>query len=444
MLESLQRSEPTEGFTFPVEKPIRPGKSYWDTIGVLELRPGNGVTGVLQSTDGKPVAGAKIVAHSQIPLNERKLTGTPDGNRPDFSGSSREEHVSDAQGRFRVTMITPGEGMLMIFPTDQTNAPLVKTIYDQRGDLGIIKLPRGQVIEGVVLDVAGKPLAGVPIGAQGNFTAPRYSDYRVDQQLRRAAESDAQGHFAIGALLPGEYRVEPNEQPVDAAKNPHELPAHRPLPGIFLPQKVTISDGPPRTIEFRAVASVVVSGQFIVDMPAPGLPVNNEPVRFRGWRSPYLRGTFNDFQYRQSIQIDDEGNFKMLVPKRLSGATIQLFTEQGNLRPQWRLGGEQAMHNDLTIDLGELNDDVPGIEIDYTSPFRNGRGGGFSGRGAAVPQRGAAVPPPARTGRARRRNAAGKLPPRLQNRMQNPTRKTPTNQRPRKQASRRKSTAQAP
>ena len=223
-LESSQQSAPGEGFTFPVEKPTRPPLSYISTINILELRPGKEVTGLLQSTDGKPVAGAKIIAHSQIPLNERKLTSTPDGNRPDYSGSAREEQVSDAQGRFRVSMITPGEGMLMIFPTGRTNAPLLKTIYDQRGDLGIIKLPRGQVIQGVVLDVAGKPLAGVPVGAEGNFTAPRYSDYRVDQQLRRAAESDAQGHFVIDALPPGEYRVEPKEQLIDGAKNPHELP----------------------------------------------------------------------------------------------------------------------------------------------------------------------------------------------------------------------------
>jgi hypothetical protein len=121
-LESSQQSAPGEGFTFPVEKPTHPPLSYISTINILELRPAKEVTGLLQSTDGKPVTGAKIIAHSQIPLNERKLTSTPDGNRPDFSGSAREVQVSDAQGRFRVTMITPGEGMLMIFPTDRSNA----------------------------------------------------------------------------------------------------------------------------------------------------------------------------------------------------------------------------------------------------------------------------------------------------------------------------------
>ena len=98
-----------DGFATPPEKHDPAERS----IGVLELRPGKEVTGVVQSPDGKPLTGAKVLAHSVVPKNEREIPGVSRSQQP---RPADEQTQTDADGRFRVTMITPGEGMLEIYP----------------------------------------------------------------------------------------------------------------------------------------------------------------------------------------------------------------------------------------------------------------------------------------------------------------------------------------
>ena len=98
-----------DGFATPPEKHDPAQRS----IGVLELRPGKEVTGVVQSPDGKPLTGAKVLAHSVVPKNEREIPGVSRSQQP---RPADEQTQTDANGRFCVTMITPGEGMLEIYP----------------------------------------------------------------------------------------------------------------------------------------------------------------------------------------------------------------------------------------------------------------------------------------------------------------------------------------
>jgi protocatechuate 3,4-dioxygenase beta subunit len=392
----------SEGFSLPAKKVAILSQR---SIEVLELRPGKEVTGILQAPDGKPVPGVKVVGHSQAPKNERLISDSLENTRRNNGLSSdaaklvfpaRDETVTDARGRFRVMMITPGEGMLAVYP-DKDFAPIFKTVYDERGDLGTIKLLRGSIIQGRVLNEAGKPLAGVFIGADGEYQAPKYSDYSVDQQFRQTTESDAQGNFALGALPPGKYRIEPKSQLIDPARNPTEWHEPSPPKGIFPPQQVTLAEGqsPPK-IEFRAVSSVVVSGRFVVNSPQAAGNFGVSAAGIRSWGRSYIQGTFDGLQYHQTLTIDGDGNFKLNVPKGLSEAAIQLFAG-GNAQPQWRKSGEEQLHSDTTIDLGKLNDDVREIEVEYSSPLRGGRRAGFGG---------AAAPAAARAGRGAAANPA--------------------------------------
>ena len=149
-----------EGFTQvpePVDPAVRP-------LGDIGLRPGKEVTGVLQSSDGKPLAGVKVIAYSQVPKNERDLqasTSAGQNVRQLPPPASEDATQTDEQGRFRVTMITPGEGMLELLPTDGNHAMQFEFLYDRRGDLGTIKLARGHSIRGRVLDSNGRPMQGV-------------------------------------------------------------------------------------------------------------------------------------------------------------------------------------------------------------------------------------------------------------------------------------------
>ena len=142
-----------DGFATPPEKHDPAERS----IGVLELRPGKEVTGVVQSPDGKPLTGAKVLAHSVVPKNEREIPGVSRSQQP---RPADEQTQTDADGRFRVTMITPGEGMLEIYPAKDF-APLYKNVYDEHGDVGVLKVSPGTEIKGRVLDAKGKPLPRV-------------------------------------------------------------------------------------------------------------------------------------------------------------------------------------------------------------------------------------------------------------------------------------------
>ena len=289
--------------------------------------------------------------------------------------ASEDETQTDASGKFRVTMISPGEGMIWITP-DNEFAPQARVLYDQRGDLGVIKLERGSKVEGRIVDIDGKPLAGVYVAAYPwNAAEPQYSG-DVEQQVHRAAETDAQGKFALGPLAPGEYRIEPQEY-LDShpALLRHTSQDQRTLPAMFLPQKLTLTDDH-RTaqVEIRAVPTVTVEGHVygnVQDLvrewnPRLARSPNNTPP-------PVIIGKIGGLNYRAVPKVEDDGAFKFTVPKGLSDARMNIFPYRNTTpmrQPRWRLGPDKPINSDPSIVLGDLDENVRGMEIDYASMFR--------------------------------------------------------------------------
>ena len=98
-----------------------------------------------------------------------------------------------------------------------------------------------------------------------------------------------------------------------------------------------------------------------------------------------MHGTYNDLPYRKQLQFDEDGNFKLIVPKGLRKAGISPLTLNGQQMPQWRTGSKAPYSREQQIDLGVVDDNIREIEINYSR---------------ATASNGAAAPRPARGSRS--------------------------------------------
>ena len=126
----------------------------------------------------------------------------------------------------------------------------------KRGDMGTITLKQGVTVTGRLLDVQGKPMAGVFVAIEqrardrAGFEALDRVIDSADRQ--RAAETDTDGRFTFAPLPPGVYAVKPTRVPISMATG---RPAGRVATDRSLrPPKLTIKEGeaPPR-LEVRAL-----------------------------------------------------------------------------------------------------------------------------------------------------------------------------------------------
>ena len=323
----------SEGFNFPAQEAGPAARS----LGLIELRPSKEVTGIVQSADGKPLARVKVVAHSQVAKNERELhASTSQGQSVHATPPSASEDVTqtDERGRFRVTMITPGEGMLAIYPADGRHTVRYEFLFDKRGDLGVVVLSLGQQIKGRATDSNGKPLAGVfVVERPAKLTEWKYVDNGVvvHPQWMRSAVTDAKGNFAIGPLPPGDYFLNVEHEYVDPSVDRHELPDPRPVSGIFIPQKISIVENqqlppldicaPTVTIQGRVGSNGLASGNNPNALPL-GAPLlvdntaNSTTGAIRIFATPlYLHGKLQELVYQQRVVANQDGSFQIAVPK---------------------------------------------------------------------------------------------------------------------------------
>jgi protocatechuate 3,4-dioxygenase beta subunit len=320
------------------------GRPFFENV---DLRPAAEITGTVETPEGKPAAGIKVLAYS----NTSKRT-------EEFEYGSFADTRTDAAGRFRLWLITPGPAVFWILP--EQYAPSTHVIKDptRRGDQGRFLLNPGLVLKGKVVNVAGKPLPGLFVeirkrGGIEDFNLP------VADHISRTASTNDQGEFTAAPLPAGEYEVMPQEHGYDPAKDNNRSET-RPVPGVFLRQRVALKgDQAPDALEVRAVPHVVIEAQYY----------DSKGKKTRG-HAGHMFGRIgkNDYWFGEG-KMDMDGKMTLLVPHGLNEARLSLMTnEHGALR--WRRGKDGPMSMQHEIELGTLNDHITDLEITrYVAPI---------------------------------------------------------------------------
>jgi beta-lactamase regulating signal transducer with metallopeptidase domain/5-hydroxyisourate hydrolase-like protein (transthyretin family) len=319
------------------------GRPFFENV---DMRAAKEISGVVETPEGKPAAGVKVLAYSN--------TDMPEG----FEYGSFTDIKTDANGRFRLWLTTPGPAVFWILPQEYAPSTHVLQDSNKRGDLGRFTLQPGLTIKGKVLDTQGKPAAGVLVeankrGGIENFNLP------VADHIRRTAQTNAKGEFTVAPLPPGQYEVMPQEQGWDPSKDQGQ-PQKRPLPGVFVRKPLTLKAGEqPEPLEIRAVPHVVIEAQYY----------DSKGKQIRG-HAGHLFGQMDkgNFWFTQA-KMDNNGKMTILAPHGLTQARLSLMTnEHGVLR--YRLKKDGPLSAAREINLGTLEDDVKGIEIiRYVAPI---------------------------------------------------------------------------
>jgi hypothetical protein len=141
--------------------------------------------------EGNPAANVKISAYT---------TRRPPSAKYREIGSFASTRT-DVDGCFRLNLLPSGPAAFWILPTEYALSTHV-LINDKRGDLGTIKLERGNVIQGTVIDIKGKPVPGVDVEADGEWP----NEFReagligIGDSITRSVVTDSGGTFTIRAL----------------------------------------------------------------------------------------------------------------------------------------------------------------------------------------------------------------------------------------------------
>ena len=210
--------------------------------------------GVVEGSDQKPIARARVVLRSQEHQESRAL-------------------LTDAHGAFSFRRLPPGQYTVFVARTGYTlpyasGGPvrgMAVQLKERETRTGVrIPLQRAGTVVGRVLDEDGTPLAGAEIEAVSLRSA------EVEERVG-AARSDDRGDFRLGALPPGQYLVLARDLAftsiVDESGPLRYSPTY--FPGVLSSseaQPVTIAEGEEsRRIEFRVriVRAARLSGAIV-------------------------------------------------------------------------------------------------------------------------------------------------------------------------------------
>ncbi len=267
--------------------------------------------------------------------------------------------MTDGDGRFRLNLLPSGPSVFWILPKDYALAThLLKN--DRRGDVGTITLAKGNVIHGTVVDIQGKPVAGVY--AQADRVPP--NEFReagltgIADRITRSVVTDNAGKFNLLALPAGNYRVAVVEEGWDPATVQGVL-VRRPVPAVFIPRELTLDEGnPPAPLVMRATPHVVIEAQYF---DSKGKPCNGGGC--------FVHGRIDGVSWISQDRRDDSGKLVIRAPRGLEFARLDLQLNSHNaLRHRLIKGGPLACGRD--IDLGTLDGDLKEIEIiRYEAPI---------------------------------------------------------------------------
>lgn len=316
-----------------IRRDLELGQRPW--FSRIELFPGEEVTGVIQSPDGKPLAGVEVGYSSVAGPYEMR-----------FVSRDRVDDIvkTDAQGRFRFNAIK-GATINDVFARSETYPDVYISVGDRRGDIGMFRFQDGVVVTGTALDAAGKPLPNLrlELRQQRGAAARSYISYRH-------AVSDAQGRFTFPPVQPDPYVLRVR-QSHDA-----EIP---PVPAAFLPKEITVAAGQQQPIEYRAVPHVTIRLQYV---DSAGNPTRGHGVYLfapNGGRMPF----------GAEGPIDEQGRIEMVVPKGLTDVEISLRTDPFSVL-RYRRGANGPLRAGSRIELDSVDEDMTNLFIvRYEAPI---------------------------------------------------------------------------
>jgi beta-lactamase regulating signal transducer with metallopeptidase domain len=317
------------------------GRPFFEHV---ELRPGQPITGRVETPDGQPAAGVKLLAYSV----------TDEAGTFEYGSFARAR--TDDQGQFRVVLTTPGHAVFWLLP--EKYAPSRHLVKDnKRGDLGVFGLQKGISFKGKVVDAQGKALAGLWVNAERRRGPDddELNNLRVADALNRSALTNDQGEFEMAPLPPGTYEVRPDEYSRDSTREDRRRVS---LPAVFVRQRITLKEGEePQPLEVRAVPHVIVEAQYL---DSKGKPTRGHEC--------FIFGQIDGGSWFGQGRPDADGKIVARVPHGMSARMDLVTNEHGVLR--WRKAPDAPLNNSRQVDLGTLNEDVKGIEIiRYVAPI---------------------------------------------------------------------------
>ncbi len=320
----------------------------------IKLAPGEPITAVVLQPDGKPSANTQVLVYSKSPAKQPGRS---------FEFGAFQHTQTDEQGRLRVVVATPGDGVLWVFP--KNFSPLAHRLRDIRGDLGSLQLTEGTRLSGRVLDAKGNPVAGVGVNLRRNGDGDDADEFlgsnAVANAIGTGALTDDQGRFELNPLPPGTYRAEVDKSAENSSEPRKERPYNPdPLEHVFVPLEITIRGGEiADPIEIRAVPHVVLRGRFFDSQGQP-----------RASHQQHVFGRANGEGYFANSTVPGkDGWFEFKLPHGVENVELRLSTnEHSSLR--WRLKPDEPLTYGRRIQWERLDQDFTTLEVvRYEAPL---------------------------------------------------------------------------
>jgi hypothetical protein len=321
------------------------GRPFFENV---ELRPGKPIAGRVERPDGSPAKGVSILAYSR----SGKLKAGETFEYGSFSNAKTDE-----AGNFKVNVTTPGLAVFWILPDDLAGE-LHGVPEGKRGNLGTFTLKPGVPLKGRVLDVQGKPIAGIFVNAErdrNQEVGEILGGLAVADAINRSVVTGADGSFTMAPLPSGQYRVLPGDRSRDGS----ERYKVRPLPSVFTARNVSLKEGEtPEPLEIRASPHVVIEVQWV---DGKGKPTTG----FAG----HIFGRIDGGYWFGEAKVDPSGKAVAHVPHGLENVELNMITNEHHAI-RWRKAKGEPLSRSRRIRLGTLDHDVTGIEIvHYNAPI---------------------------------------------------------------------------
>ncbi len=320
------------------------GRPFFESV---TLRPGKEIHGVLETPEGKPAVGVKVLSYSVTTKRSKER----------FEYGSFADTKTDANGRFSLMVVTPGDAVYWVLPAKY--APSTHVLKaDRRGDQGKLVLEKGIVMSGKVLDAKGKPLAGVFVHAAKEGRDEALNQLMVSDHINRTTPTNDKGEFTFGPLPAGAYKVQAQKSGYDPSDDTSRR-KEKALTAVFMPQKVVLKEGEKADpVEVQAVPHVVIEAQYY----------DSKGKKTRG-HAPFLFGQIDEQGWFSETRADAGGKVRVLVPHGLTNTRMQMMSnEHGALRHRKAKGDPLVRGRELN--LGTIEGDVTGVEIvTYKAPI---------------------------------------------------------------------------